>query len=70
MASITHDIPSVEFFLFIIMLFWGSLGLQAYIHKHDLASEDVKAVFHLVARGLIGLVVLAVLLQIIGLIVK
>jgi hypothetical protein len=70
MAIITHDIPSIEFFLFIIMLMWGSFGLQAYIHKRDLTSEDVKVVFLWIAKGLIALVVLAVSLMIIVLVAK
>ena len=70
MASVTHDVPSVEFFLFIIMLLWGSIGLQAYIHKRDLTTEDVKGVFQWVAKGLVGLVILAVLLQIMALVLK
>jgi len=70
MASVTHDIPSFEFFLFIIVLLWGSFGLQAYIHKSDLTSEDVRGVLQWVAKGLIGLVILAVLLQIMALVVK
>ncbi len=68
MASLIGEIPSMEIFLIVIMLICGSVGLQAYLHKQDLAMEDVKAVLHWVFYGLIGLAILEALLQVLRLV--
>jgi Na+(H+)/acetate symporter ActP len=70
MAIIVKDIPAIEFFLILIMLFLGSVGLQAVTHKQYLTSEDIKDVLRSVFKGLILLALLATILLIIAFVAK
>lgn len=63
MVSITRNIPFIELILIAIMLFLGSLGYLALVHKGDqITEEDRQIVIKWVIKGLIGLASLAVVL--------
>ncbi len=70
MAIFIHDIPSIEFFLILLMLLLGGVALQAFIHKRDLTQEDRKILFQSLSKGVIGLTILAAGLMMIALLSK
>jgi hypothetical protein len=71
MTSVIGDIPYIELMLIVIMLFLGSVGFQALIHKGDqITEEDSQAVIKWVIRGLIGLASLEIVLLLIASLVR
>jgi len=63
MVGFIHDISLIEFFLILLILVLGSFTLQAFIHKNDLTQEDKKFLSQLIYKGLLGVTLLAVVLQ-------
>ncbi len=70
MGNFIQDIPSIEFFLILVMLILGTVALQAFSYRRNLAQEDTHLLFQWIFKGLIGLTLLAALLIVIALVAK